>query len=276
MTEIDRAHHKRTLWAVVQALAKPGNYSGVIKTLRHCSRPVDFLKRYLRNAGNYPAQFSIRTPIGVVRPTAFVADDVLTINEIFFRGDYGDDRTARTIVDLGSNVGISTLYFLSRNNEAFVYCYEPLPQNIERLKQNLRGFEERYVLCEAAVAMQDGTVDFGWEPTGRYGGIGRQGGATMTVPAVDSNRVLAEIVQRHGIIDLLKIDIEQLEVELTERIPDAIVRRIRRIVIENAFPRNPFPTTHDMHFERPITTLLRRDDASSDGTVEDHIASAGR
>ena len=258
MAEIARSHHKRSVGDALKAFVKPSNYTGVLKTLIYCSRPLDFLKRYVRNAGGYPAEFSIRTPIGPVRLAAFVPDDVLTINEIFFRGDYGDDRSARVVVDFGSNVGISTLYFLSRNSDAFVYCYEPLPQNIERLKRNLRGFGNRFHISEAAVAMHDGTVDFGWEPTGRYGGIGRQGGETMTVPALDSNRVLTEIVERHGTIDLLKVDIERLEIELTERIPDEVVRHIRRIVVEKKFPANPFPHTHEMRFERPITTLVRR------------------
>ena len=258
MAKIARAQHRRSAGAALQALAKSRNYSGVLKTLFYCSRPLDFLKRYVRNAGDYPAQFSIRTPIGRVRMTAFAPDDLLTINEIFFRGDYGDDRSAQIIVDFGSNVGISTLYFLSRNCDAFVYCHEPLPQNIERFKLNLCGFQERYHLSESAVAMHDGTVDFGYEPTGRYGAIGREGGKTMTVPALDSNRILMEIVERHGKIDLLKVDIERLEIELTERIPAAIVGHIRRIVVEKEFPGNPFPHTHDMRFERPITSLTRR------------------
>jgi len=108
------------------------------------------------------------------------------------------------------------------------------------------------------VAEQDGTVQFGWEPTGRYGGIGFDSTQQMTVPAVDSNRVLAEIIERHGEIDLLKIDIERLEYEITTRIPDDLARKIARIAIELSFDSNPLPRTHDMHYRWPITTLTRR------------------
>lgn len=260
MNDWARSHHKRTARAALRALVKPGNYTGVVKTLVNCSSPLDFFKRYLRNAGDYPAQFRIRTPIGIVTPTAFFPDDVLTINEIFFRGDYGDDRKARVVVDFGSNIGISALYFLSRNPDCSIYCFEPVAQNIARLKGNLAGFERRYVLREVAVATADGDVEFGCEPTGRYGGIGSHGLETIVVPGVDSNRALAEILKRHDRIDLLKIDIEQLEYEITARITDAIARRIGRIVIEKQFDANPLAATHTMTYTRPITTLRKRQD----------------
>ena len=257
MNNLAKAHHKRSARAALQALVKPGNYTGLVKTFVNCSSPLDFLKRYLRNAGDYPAQFRIRTPIGVVKLTAFFPDDVMTINEIFFRGDYGDDRKARVVVDFGSNIGISALYFLSRNPECSVYCFEPVAQNITRLKANLAGFEGRYVLREVAVATADGNVEFGCEPTGRYGGIGKKTLETIVVPAVDSNRALADILERHDRIDLLKIDIEELEYPITARITDEIAQRIGRIVIENHFPANPLPATHTMTYTRPITTLRR-------------------
>jgi hypothetical protein len=136
---------------------------------------LDFLSRYVRNRGHYPADFRIRTPTGPVTLTAFTADDLLTINEIFFRGNYGDDQDAKVIVDFGSNIGISAAYFRSRNPDEFVYCHEPLPQNVERLRAHLKPFEGRYALNEFAVAMEDRTVEFGWEPTGRYRGIGVAG-----------------------------------------------------------------------------------------------------
>jgi FkbM family methyltransferase len=241
----------------VRAILKPANYSGVLKTLRGCSSPMDFLRRYVLKSGKYPVKFHIQTPIGAVSPTAFLPDDILTINEIFFRADYGDDRDARTVVDFGSNIGISALYFLSRNRECRVYCFEPLAQNVERLKVNLIGFEDRYELQEMAVATDDGVVEFGWEATGRYGGIGRPGLPTISVPAVDSNRVLKEIIKVRGEIDLLKIDIEELEYELTARIPSEIATRVRRIVVEQRFRANPLAATHRISYKHPITTFER-------------------
>lgn len=250
--------HRRSATAALRAIVNPSNYSGVLKVFLNCSRPFEFLNRYIRNAGDYPASFRIRTPTGPISITAHVPDDLLTINEIFFRGDYGDDRSAKVIVDFGSNIGISALYFLSRNPDAFVYCHEPLPQNVERLNAHLAIFEGRYEVRDFAVAEADGAVDFGWEPTGRYGGIGQPGLETITVQARDSNAVLGEIIERHGRIDLLKIDIEGLEYRLTARIPENFARNIGRIVVEQRFPDNPLAATHALSYKRPITTLRSR------------------
>lgn len=252
------SHHRRSGAAALRALVNPANYSGALKVFLNCSRPLDFLSRYVRNAGEYPAEFQIRTPIGHVSVTAYVPDDLLTINEIFFRGDYGDDRNAEVIVDFGSNIGISAVYFLTRNPEAFVYCHEPLPQNLSKLKAHLRRFEGRYAIREFAVAEQDGPVEFGWEPTGRYGGINQAGLETIVVEAHDSNAVLSEIVAHHRRIDLLKIDIEGLEYRLTERIPAELARSIEVIAAEQRFPDNPLAETHDSSYSRPITTLRKR------------------
>lgn len=251
-------HHKRSFTSTAKAALRYQSYSGTLKVLLHCYSPINFLKRYVTGQGSYPVTIDLRTPIGPVGVTAFSPEDILTINEIFFWKDYGQSRTDRIVVDFGSNVGISSLYFLTRNPYSTLYCHEPLPQNIARLRQNLRGFEDRYHLSETAVAEHDGTALFGWEPTGRYGGIGYASARQMTVPAVDSNRILAEIVERHGEIDLLKIDIEGSEHEITARIPFDLARRIRRMAIELPFRDNPLPRTHAMHYRWPITTLIRR------------------
>jgi FkbM family methyltransferase len=119
-------------------------------------------------------------------------------------------------------------------------------------------FAGRYHVDPRAVGEADGKVEFGWEPSGRYGGIGKTHDRRLEVECVDSNRALREIVARHGRIGLLKIDIESMEKEVTERIPRELAERIDTIVIELKFDRNPHPATHEMSWRRPITTLRRK------------------
>jgi FkbM family methyltransferase len=109
-----------------------------------------------------------------------------------------------------------------------------------------------------AVGETDGKVEFGWEPSGRYGGIGKRFDKKLEVECIDSNRALREIIERHGRIGLLKIDIESFEREVTERIPRELAEKIDTIVIELKFDRNPHPATHEMTWRRPITTLRRK------------------
>lgn len=257
--EQQKAEYKRSKAAVLRGLLKTQNASALLKIATGIDRPFDFLKRYFfLRGGEYPTDFKIGTPIGKVNATVFCPDDIMTINEIFFRKDYGQHRKEQVIVDFGSNIGISTIFFLTRNPNNFVYCFEPLPQNIQKLKSNLASFEGRYYLNPRAVGEADGTVEFGWEPSGRYGGIGKQLGKRLEVECVDSNRALREIIEKHGRIGLLKIDIESMEKEVTKRIPHDLVEKIDEIVIELKFDDNPHPATHEMSWRRPITTLRRK------------------
>ena len=82
-------------------------------------------------------------------------------------------------------------------------------------------------------------VEFGVEPTGRYGGVGIAGMETIQVACRDAIRVLTEILDAHGRIDVLKIDIEALEKEILLGLPERILRKIRKIFIEQSFDRNP-------------------------------------
>ena len=139
--------------------------------------------------------------------------------KFFFGATTQFQETRATIVDFGSNIGISAAFFLSAAEKSFCYLFEPLPTNILRLRQNLAGFDPRYKLENVAVALNDGQENFGYEETGRYGGIGVRTGSYIRVPCLNAIRVLAEIINKHGSIDILKIDIEALESEILDAIP---------------------------------------------------------
>ncbi len=234
----------RRIGVVLSALLQKRHYLAARNMLRIYRHPVDAFGRYFFGSGRYPADLGIHTPAGPLTLTVYSYHDVLTLNEIFCRLDYPADVRDRVIVDFGSNIGISAAYFLTSAPDSFVYLYEPVPFNIERLRRNLQPFADRYCLQEIAVGQADGDVEFGWEETGRYGGIGIQTGRCLSVPCKNSNVILREIIDRHGRIDILKIDIENLESEVTARIPLEIARHIDRIYVECAFPTNPLERTH--------------------------------
>jgi FkbM family methyltransferase len=197
--------------------------------MRHvCLQPREMAVRYLLGRGDYPFRCAVRTPLGVVAPTVYTHDDLVTVVELFCRLDYAAPPGMRTVVDLGSNIGISALYFLTRDPQVRCHLYEPVPRNIERLRENLAGYEDRYALHEQAVWDRDGTVTFGVEPTGRYGGIGVTAPETIEVETVDVNRVL----EPHDAVDVLKVDTEGAEVATVEAIRADLLDRIRVIYLE--------------------------------------------
>jgi FkbM family methyltransferase len=205
------------------------NMAGVCEGVTHFA---DTFRRYLLAAGSYPHRVHLRTPAGVVSPTLYSYHDMLTVNEIFFREDYRSRAPLRVVVDIGANIGISALYFLSRNSESRCYLFEPVPANVAKLRQTLAGYEARYVLHEAAMGTTAGVFDFGVESTGRYGGLGRPTGNMIQVPCEAINDALAGILAVEGSIDVLKIDTEGTERELVEAIRPEIRGRIGQIFIE--------------------------------------------
>jgi FkbM family methyltransferase len=229
---------------IVRALVGWQHYIAAYNMLRVYERPVDAFRRYLLKVGSYPHELVLRTPIGKIRLTAFSPDDLLTINEIFCRKDYHSDPRDRIFVDFGSNIGVSAAYFLTRSRESYVFGFEPLPQNIERLKRNLNCFKGRFNLTEGAVWTGNGIVDFGWEETGRYGGIQSKSPRKLAVEAFDENDILRDILTRHGKIDVLKIDVEGAEGELLRYIHPDTAARIRKIFVEGCFENNPLGSTH--------------------------------
>jgi FkbM family methyltransferase len=219
---------KQTLSALVQRQ----HYIALFNMARIYPDFGDNLLRYLTGRGDYPYDIEVRTPLGMIRPRLYTHHDLLTVNEIFCRLDYAAEESIRTVVDLGSNIGISALYFLTRNRESKCYLYEPDERNIERLKKNLAGYEGRYNLVQAAVSYESGKLEFGVEPTGRYGGIGVKTGKTITVDCLNISDVLRGVLQEAERIDILKIDTEGVEIRSVEAIAPELATRIRKIYLE--------------------------------------------
>jgi FkbM family methyltransferase len=158
--------------------------------------------------------------------------------EIFCRRDYGDGG-GEIVVDLGANIGVASLFFLTRRRDARVYCYEPDPRNSERLRGNLERFADRYELAEAAVAVESGRVKFLQEHTGRYSGIAaisNRAGSEIEVESVAIADVIERVLVREGRIDVLKVDTEGNEAELVRAIPPSQSARIREIYFETNAP----------------------------------------
>ena len=236
------------------------NYVAARNMLRVYEHPVQIFRSYLTGSGSYPCTVRVRTPQGWVALRLYSSHDLLTVNEIFCRSDYHADSSDRVIVDFGSNIGISAAYFLSRTPSAHTYLFEPLPRNVTRLRENLRPFEGRYTLQEVAVGAAAGEVRFGFGETGRYGGVNAELGNSLTVTCVNSQQALADVIKKHGQIDILKIDIEGLEVAVTENIPVDLAGKIKKIYVEYPFEDNPLAKTHDLRHYGDITQFVLKSD----------------
>jgi FkbM family methyltransferase len=223
-----------------------------------CERPADVLRRYLTNAGAYPYDVRVRTPLGKVSARTHSPADVRTVNEIFCREDYRCGSEIRTVLDIGANIGVSGLYFLTRSASARVWLYEPNPANIGRLRENVTPYADRADIVEAAVGVENGPVTFHVEPTGRYGGIEVDSDETVTVACRDVNDVVEETLEACAAIDVLKIDTEGYEFKTLKRLRPDLARHVRVIYLETPRERDLHADLFASTYRGGIQRLIRK------------------
>jgi FkbM family methyltransferase len=242
---------------VFDSIVEPRQYVALARMVTSYPEFPRVARRYFLGGGHYPYACRVRTPTGTIAPITYSHHDVFTVHEIFGREDYQSGGDLGVVVDIGSNVGISALYFLTRNHTSRCYVYEPVPRNVARLRCNLAGYDSRYMLQEVAVAARGGMVDFTVEPTGRYGGIGVLGVDQIQVRCRPIDEVLDEVLECERMIDVLKIDTEGTELETVRAIPRDQLARVRTIYYETTTPFNPDPDRFAMHFACETCRLVR-------------------
>ena len=223
----------RRKWkGILTAAWQKHHYVALGNILRLSGEPLAFLRRYVFGGGSYPYRTPVRTPEGTVPAFCKCRDDVMTVNEVFYRLDYEAGGDFRTVVDMGSNIGLSALFFLTRNPDVFVYLFEPNPANYDGLEENLRPYQARYRLDKVAVWPTNGRARFGIEPTGRYGRIDGVRDAYIDVETKAIAEIVRGIIAERGGIDVLKIDTEGSEQELIKAIPEELLPKIKLILCE--------------------------------------------
>lgn len=166
------------------------------------------------------------------------AHDYSTFFEVFCRKDYAVTKLGMVVVDIGSNIGISARFFLE-SGAKFIYLYEPDKENLDFLRRNITDFRQSCILEEKAVSISTGTSTFEFEKTGRYGhlvnnknldvGIRRK---RTEVEVIGIEDVLAFALVSFDSIDLLKIDVEGIELDIVTAIPANCLSRIKMIQYE--------------------------------------------
>lgn len=184
---------------------------GKLRLLSLLWKPLSF-NRYRRSAHLRQAPIEIECDISKV-----------VQRQLYFFGSYEDENTdywiertrdARTIFDVGANVGLYSLLSAAVNPQADIHGFEPTPEIFDAFTNNIqRNNFGNITANKAAVGNKDGTV-FLQVRTGADGnneGMNfvdskRHGAKDVEVPSL----TLDGYCEKKGIqhIDLLKIDIE--------------------------------------------------------------------
>ena len=239
-------------------LAQRETYVALLRSLWIVKQPIRTLLREAFASSLKQREVQVRTPLGPFDIRLRSAVDLSTVLGVFCRQDYAPPADSRVVIDIGANIGIATLFFLSRNHRAIVYAYEPVEDNLEMFRRNVEPLRERCQLNAVAVAPETGTVDFAVEPTGKFGGMDVASERTIRVPCIALNEVLESVVSKHGNVDCLKLDVEGSERQLLQSLDRSFWRRIRCIYAENSDSRTFMSADFARTFRYNVERLAQR------------------
>jgi FkbM family methyltransferase len=137
----------------------------------------------------------------------------------------------KLLVDLGANIGLSSVWLAREYGCTTIVAIEPSPENARLARMNLELNNIPAEVVEAAVGASDGTVFFEDTIDSNLGhvGTGTSGRAVRQV----SMRTVLDRLPPGSEIDLLKMDIEGGEGPLLDASADlAWLRRVRSIIAE--------------------------------------------
>jgi FkbM family methyltransferase len=96
--------------------------------------PLELLYLYFRRQN--PASNKVELRNGHTLYLSGDSSDIVTVYLIFCRHDYGKIDRGSTIVDIGSNIGIYSIY-AAMNGARMVYAYEPCEESYNSLQKNI-------------------------------------------------------------------------------------------------------------------------------------------
>jgi FkbM family methyltransferase len=152
------------------------------------------------------ASRSIRLASGIQIRYRLNRGDLQSIREVWLNQAYrvpADLGAVKTIVDLGANIGLTSLYLAATHQPRRLVAVEPDSANAELVRQNLALNGIHGSVLEAAVAATDGVAYFQDDTRSNVGHLAATGRA---VRAVSMDTVLAELGT--DVVDILKMDIE--------------------------------------------------------------------
>lgn len=141
-----------------------------------------------------------------------------------FVGTTKSDRPLR-IVDCGSNIGLSAIWFLQNYPGCELTCYEADSRLAKIAKANIQraGFSADHVV-NAAVWTEDGKIGFAGSGDDK-GSVSHE--SEQVVDCIDLSRAIPEET------DLLKMDIEGAEFPVLQKLFESgAIQRVKRIAVE--------------------------------------------
>jgi FkbM family methyltransferase len=177
--------------------------------------------------------------------------DWTVLRGVWLHHDYFHPLISRCqrILDVGANIGMTSVWFKGLNPEATLACVEPDPRNLPLLRLNLAENRIDARVFECAVATHTGRAQLGIEMNGGWSSLENAKLHAHTQFVEVETRRIPEILDDLGWthVDLLKLDIEGLENDILADGGDWLSRVV--LIVFELHPNNS---------EEHLTALLSR------------------
>lgn len=161
--------------------------------------------------------------------------DLLIVNEIYQKNEYpmAEYKNLKTIVDIGANIGVFSIFAAQNFPQASIFSYEPAPGTFSALNENIKLNQIKNIKTfQQAVAGTPGTLEiFESEASGLSSlYVERKGGRRVQVPTV----TLQQIFEANNIdtVDFMKMDCEGAEYEIFFKTNPELLNKIKTLVME--------------------------------------------
>jgi FkbM family methyltransferase len=204
----------------------PGRYTRLFYRCRLCNRFPGLFRPYQRlvtmHGGSRAGRVRIRLRIDAE------ASDLSVLSGVFGEREYWYEGLphVKTILDLGSNIGCTALWFSLVADSPSIVCVEADPRNYPLLQENLRRNAVNARAYSCAVAANPGQARFSF---GQHAGCGTLAGTGMHghVQTVSVTlKTIPMLLDEAGWprVDLVKMDVEGTELELFQAAADWLPR----------------------------------------------------
>jgi FkbM family methyltransferase len=177
--------------------------------------------------------------------------DISTVMVIFTRKEYGEIPKGGTIIDVGANIGVFSMYAAFHGAKR-IYAFEPNKESFETLLMNIRenGLEDIIIPINKAVSEKDGDYLLIPKASSPY----NKSFSNTADKSEEMDRIetisLPTFIKQNNIekIDLLKMDCEGAEFGIIPNMPSETWSKIDKYKLE----------FHNLKRKKEITDILTK------------------
>jgi FkbM family methyltransferase len=216
--------------------------------------PISAIFNEFFSAGKYPSFIILRNKMKIKLYSVY---DFSTLNLVFCRQDYYKPKKINLVVDIGSNIGISCLYWLDNNPNCKIKSFEPSSRNYKRLLFNTKKFNKNISCNKIGVSNKNMFAKLYLSKSGVNDSIKKTFRPKYEkIRLIDINIILRKLLLKNSVIDILKIDTEGTERQILENIKKEYFKKIKVINIEGSNYKDIVPSYFSFSFKGSASRFI--------------------